>query len=117
MCLDLTTTGDGIISALQVLVAMRATGSTLSELSGAMFKLPQSLLNIDSANPVAVLDHPDVTKAIQEIERELADSGRLVVRASGTEPMIRIMVEGRDHAIVQFHAQRLARIIRALTPE
>ena len=117
MCLDLTTTGDGIISALQVLVAMRATGSTLSELSGAMFKLPQSLLSIDSANPVAVLDHPDVTKAIQEIERELADSGRLVVRASGTEPMIRIMVEGRDHAIVQFHAQRLARIIRALTPE
>ena len=117
MCLDLTTTGDGIISALQVLVAMRATGSTLSELSGAMSKLPQSLLNVNSANPVAVLNHPDVTKVIQEIERELAGSGRLVVRASGTEPVIRIMVEGRDHAIVQFHAQRLARVIRELTPE
>jgi phosphoglucosamine mutase len=113
LCLDKTTTGDGLISALQVLSIMKQTGRSLAELTAGMTRCPQVLLNVkverrfDPDTSVAVQD------AVRAIEAELKDSGRVVLRASGTEPVIRVMLEGRDEATIRTHAERLAQVVRA----
>jgi phosphoglucosamine mutase len=113
LCLDKTTTGDGLISALQVLAILKQTGRSLAELTAGMTRCPQVMVNVkveqrfDPYTSVAVQD------AVRAIEAELKDSGRVVLRASGTEPVIRVMLEGRDEATIRTHAERLAQVVRA----
>jgi phosphoglucosamine mutase len=108
ICLDLTTTGDGIISALQVLQAMVACEQGLHELKLGMRKFPQSLVNVRMDRKIDVTTMPAVQRAIARAEERLADGGRVLLRPSGTEPVIRVMVEGRDRAIVDGLAAELA---------
>ena len=111
LVLDKTTTGDGLISALQVLAIMKRTGKPLSELVAGMPKYPQTMVNVRTERRL----NPDESTAIQDAvavaEHELADKGRVVLRASGTEPVIRVMVEGEDAEQVVSLAKRLASIV------
>ncbi len=109
ICLDLTTTGDGIISALQVLETMVMCEQTLHELKLGMRKFPQTLINVRMQKKVDVMSLPSVQRAVASIEARLADSGRVLLRPSGTEPVIRVMIEGRDEKVVNELAQELAR--------
>ncbi|MDH5456599.1 MAG: phosphoglucosamine mutase [Gammaproteobacteria bacterium] len=111
LVLDKTTTGDGLISALQVLAIMKETGKRLSELVAGMPRYPQTMLNVRTDRPL----NPDTSTSIQDAvaaaEGELADRGRVVLRASGTEPVIRVMVEGEDREQVVSLAKRLATVV------
>jgi phosphoglucosamine mutase len=113
LCLDRTTTGDGIVSALQVLAIMRETGSSLAELTTGMSRYPQVLLNVAVARRVDPQTLPAVVDAVAVAESELAGAGRIVLRPSGTEPLIRVMVEGEDGALVRALAERLAAVVAA----
>jgi phosphoglucosamine mutase len=113
LCLDRTTTGDGLVTALQVLAVMQRTGLKLSELAGGMEQFPQVLLNVQIREPVNPTDDPGIRDALDSAESELGDRGRVVLRASGTEPVIRIMVEGEDRYQVSALATRLADSVRA----
>jgi len=113
LCLDRTTTGDGLVTALQVLAVMQRTGLKLSELTGGMEQFPQVLLNVQIREPVNPTDDPGIRDALDSAESELGDRGRVVLRASGTEPVIRIMVEGEDRYQVSALATRLADSVRA----
>jgi phosphoglucosamine mutase len=113
ICLDRTTTGDGVISALQVLTAMVETGKPLNELVNGMRKYPQTLLNVRVAERIDVDRSDRIQSAVREAEEELAQTGRVLLRASGTEPVIRVMVEGQDASIVKRLAQQLANEVRA----
>lgn len=108
ICLDLTTTGDGIVSALQVLEAMAAGCGSLNKTRNGMARYPQRLINVHGGNKVDVLASPIVKRAIARAEKRLAGEGRILVRPSGTEPVIRIMVEGREHPQVESVACELA---------
>ena len=96
ICLDKTTTGDGLISALQVLAVMERTGKPLSELVAGMAKYPQTMLNVRIENRMDPATSSDIQAAVSAAEQELQDTGRVVLRASGTEPVIRVMVEGEE---------------------
>jgi phosphoglucosamine mutase len=108
LCLDKTTTGDGLVSALQVLAIMKQTGSGLAELAAGMKKYPQVLLNVRIAKPFDPATEPTVSRVVEEVERRLKGRGRIVLRASGTEPVIRVMVEGSDAALVKKGAKDIA---------
>jgi phosphoglucosamine mutase len=112
LCLDRTTTGDGIITALQVLSVMQRTGKPLSELVAGMAQLPQVLLNVrlrESADPAR---DETIRECVRAVEAELGARGRVVLRASGTEPVIRVMVEGEDSQQVRRLADKLADFVR-----
>lgn len=111
--LDQTTTGDGLITALQVLAVMKRTGRKLSELAAGMPKYPQTMLNVRTAQRMDPDASPRIREAVAAAEIELADSGRIVLRASGTEPVIRVMVEGQDEDQVNSVAERLAAVVAA----
>ncbi len=111
ICLDRTTTGDGIVSALQVLAAMKDSECSLQDLLKGMEKYPQVLVNVRLAKKVDVLARKPVKEALQDAENELADRGRVLLRASGTEPLIRVMVEGQDAGQVESVAQQLADVV------
>jgi len=113
LCLDRSTTGDGIVSALQVLAVMRETGASLAELATGMTKYPQVLINVAVAKRVDPKSLPSVVSAVAAAEAELAGTGRVVLRPSGTEPLIRVMVEGEDRHVVKTIAERLAGIVKA----
>ena len=113
LCLDKTTTGDGLISALQVLAIMKRTGRTLAELTAGVARMPQILLNVRVERRFDPGTSQSVQDAVRKIEQELADRGRVVLRASGTEPVIRVMVEGRDESTTRAQAERLAAVVRA----
>ncbi len=113
LCLDKTTTGDGLISALQVLAVMKQTGAGLAELSAGMRKYPQVLLNVRVAKRFDPMREPAVVKAAQEVERRFDGRGRIVLRASGTEPLIRVMVEGYDAGLVKQGAREIASVVEA----
>src|SRR5580658_1846274 len=113
LCLDKTTTGDGLISALQVLAVMKHTGAGLAELAAGMRKYPQVLLNVRVAKRFDPLQEPAVLKAAQEVERRFDGRGRIVLRASGTEPVIRVMVEGHDADLVKKGARDIASVVEA----
>ena len=113
LCLDRTTTGDGLVCALQVLAVMKQTGRELAELAAGVRKFPQILLNVKVArrfDPTAV---PQVQAAVRRIEERMGEEGRVVLRASGTEPVIRVMVEGRDEAQTRAAAAELAEVVKA----
>jgi phosphoglucosamine mutase len=112
ICLDRTTTGDGLITALQVLAVMQRTGRALSELAAGMSQLPQVLLNVKVREPTDPAGSPSVRDAVDRVEEELGERGRVVLRASGTEPVIRVMVEGEDPQQVSQLAERLADSVR-----
>jgi len=111
ICLDKTTTGDGLVIGLQVLAVMRQTGQTLSELTAGMSRYPQKMLNVKTAERVNPDEIPAIQDAVSEAEAELQKSGRVVLRASGTEPVIRVMVEGEDENQVLTLARRLASVV------
>jgi phosphoglucosamine mutase len=108
LCLDKTTTGDGLISALQVLCVIVESGKSLAELTRGMPRFPQTLINVRTSEPVDVERSTTMQAAIRDIENKLADRGRVLVRASGTEPVVRVMVEGEDETEVSSLAAELA---------
>ena len=112
LCLDLSTTGDGIIAALQTLAPMVESGRTLRELKQGMSKLPQAMVNVEVADPSAVAVSEKVTRAVHARQRRLAGRGRVLIRPSGTEPVIRVMVESEDQAEVASIARDLAATVR-----
>ena len=109
--LDHATTGDGIVAALKVLEIMRRTGVQLSELKKAIELLPQITLNVPITHRRPFAEIPPIAQAIQQIENQLVDRGRLLVRYSGTQAMARVMVEGTDRAEIEGFARGLADLI------
>jgi phosphoglucosamine mutase len=109
--LDKTTTGDGLICALQVLEIMKISGKPLSELAAGMSKFPQTMVNVRTEKRLDLDSSSEIQAAVTAAESELAESGRIVLRASGTEPVIRVMVEGEDHDQVVSIANHLASIV------
>ena len=112
ICLDKTTTGDGIVSALQVLAEIYETGKNLHELKAGMNKYPQVLINVKISEKVDIEQVKSVQKLKQQLEKKLANNGRILLRASGTEPLIRVMVEGSDAKLVQNCAEQLAEQVK-----
>lgn len=111
ICLDQTTTGDGLISALQILAVMQRTGLRLSELTAEMPRYPQKMLNVRTERKLDPDGSESIQSAVAAAEGELAESGRVVLRASGTEPVIRVMVEGKNEHLVLDLAERLAAVV------
>ena len=111
ICLDKTTTGDGLITGLQILAIMRRTGRKLSELAAGMSKYPQTMLNVKTEKRLDPGSSSAIKDAVREVEQELAENGRVVLRASGTEPVIRVMVEGEDETQVLNLAKKLASVV------
>jgi phosphoglucosamine mutase len=117
LSLDRATTGDGLLTALQILSIMKTTRRSLAELAAGMDKLPQVLLAVQVEHRFDPASIPSIVAAQKRIERHLAGEGRVVLRASGTEPVIRVMVEGRDEAEVRTCADELAEVVRASVPQ
>ena len=111
--LDHNTTGDGLISALQILSLMKRSKKPLSELAKAMTAVPQILVNIKVKQKPVLESIPEIDRAIQENNRRLNGSGRVLIRYSGTEPLLRIMVEGEHASVVKDVADDLARVVQA----
>jgi phosphoglucosamine mutase len=112
LCLDKHSTGDGIVSALQVLTALCEEGGDLQSLLGRLELYPQQLINVPLSKGFPWKDHPDIVAAKDLVETELAGAGRVLLRASGTEPLLRVMVEGRDADRVVAAAEKLANAVR-----
>jgi len=111
LCLEQTTTGDGIVAALQVIKAVRERQESLATLKAGMTKLPQIMINVRNVT-AAVLEQPELQAAVNEVEAALAGSGRVLLRRSGTEPVVRVMVEGENERKIKAHAEQLADLIR-----
>ena len=111
---DFASTGDGELTAIQVLSLMRRDGRKLSELASAMTRYPQVMINVRVSADGKLLFYtdPEVKQAVEEAKRELGQEGRIVVRISGTEPLIRVMVEGQDDAQIRAVAERVAGVVR-----
>ncbi|CAM2753566.1 phosphoglucosamine mutase [Legionella worsleiensis] len=107
VCLDKTTTGDGIVAALQVLSIMMRQDKSLEQLTQGVTLLPQSLLNLKTDHAALLASHPQVIKAVQTMEARLKGEGRVLLRPSGTEPLLRVMIEGIDESVVKQYAQKL----------
>ncbi len=117
ICRDRTTTGDGIVAALQVLAELVRTGQGLDGLLAGMQRCPQVLVNVRLEAPLDTSSHPGIQAAVRVAEQELAGAGRVLLRPSGTEPLLRVMVEGRDPDQVERLAQMLASLVREATHE
>ena len=113
LCLDKTTTGDGLVSALQVLAVMKSTGAGLAELTAPMRRYPQVLLNVRVAGRFDPMTKPSVLAVVEAVQRRFEGRGRIVLRASGTEPVIRVMVEGADAGLVKKGAREIAAAVEA----
>ncbi|MEX2499316.1 MAG: phosphoglucosamine mutase [Wenzhouxiangellaceae bacterium] len=113
LCLDRATTGCGIVSALQVLEVLVDSDRTLASLAADMFKYPQVIINVpvDGASRGGLEQDPEISRAIRKVEHRLEGKGRVVLRPSGTEPVVRVMVEGRDRDTVQALAEQLAGVV------
>jgi phosphoglucosamine mutase len=108
LCLDRHSTGDGIISALQVLAALRRTGKTMRRLTEDLMLMPQSLINVRAAPGFDWAAHAPLQQASSAVQRDLAGRGRVLIRASGTEPVLRVMVEAADADLAESMAKRIA---------
>jgi phosphoglucosamine mutase len=104
-------TGDGTVSALQVLAAMVRSDRSLNELKKQMQKMPQTLINVPIAGKVDINQNPSIKQAVDAAEAKLADTGRVLLRPSGTEPLIRVMVEGENAEQILQLAQELADVV------
>ncbi len=113
---DCTSTGDGIVSALQVLLAIWRSGKTLAELRQGMTKLPQTMINVRVGQRFDPFQRPALAQAVERAEQRLGDTGRVLLRASGTEPLIRVMAEGQDEALIRQVAEELAEDVRQSQP-
>lgn len=111
ICLDRTSTGDGIVSALQVLSAMLRSEKSLHDLKAGMSKYPQTLINVSVTGRVD-LERAPIQEAVRAAASQLGDHGRVLLRPSGTEPVVRVMVEGADVGAVERHARELAAVVR-----
>ena len=112
ICLDKHTTGDGLVSALQVLTSIRESGRTLAELTADLALYPQVLVNVKVARGFDWKSHPSIAKAQAEVEAALAGRGRVLLRPSGTEPVLRVMVEGEPRAAIESGAQAIAAAVK-----
>jgi phosphoglucosamine mutase len=113
VCSDVTTTGDGIISALQVMLALVTADSRLHELKQGMRKLPQTMINVRLQQRIDLDADASIQEAVQSAEQELDGRGRVLLRPSGTEPVVRVMVEGEDLPLVNRLAEELAEVVEA----
>jgi len=111
VCSDVTTTGDGIVSALQVVSALSLLGSPLADAKQGMRKLPQTMINVRIAKRVSIDENETINAAVADAEVALDGKGRVLLRPSGTEPVIRVMVEGEDQPLVKSLAEQLADIV------
>ncbi|RYG67594.1 phosphoglucosamine mutase, partial [bacterium] len=116
LCLDRTTTGDALVSALQVLAVMKSSNRGLAELAAQVPRHPQVLLNVKVETRFDPQADKGVRDAVADVERRLAGKGRVVLRPSGTEPVIRVMVEGRDERQTRECAEVIAAAVRAARP-
>ncbi len=114
VCRDMTTTGDAIVAALQVLRAVSDSGNTLHELKQGMSKYPQKMINVRLKSASSIMDKPELAEAVKVAEESLAGTGRVLLRPSGTEPLIRVMVEGEDIKLVTKVCQTLAEVVEKL---
>jgi len=114
ICLDKTTTGDGIISALQVVEVMIQSGISLADLRKGMTQYPQTMINVKADRKKQVWLDKTVRKSVREAERKLADKGRVLLRPSGTEPLVRVMVEGESADIVNSICQDIANEVESV---
>ena len=112
--LDENTTGDGLLSALHLLEVMVETSKPLSELSSIMEVLPQALVNakVPSHKKEKYMDYPEIAEAIHQLEEKFAGEGRVLIRPSGTEPLVRVMIEGKDQKKIEEDAKKLADLIQ-----
>jgi phosphoglucosamine mutase len=113
LCLDVHTTGDGIVSGLQVLAALQERGEPLARARAGVERCPQVLINVRAAAPGSFEQHPRIMDAVRDVEHALGEGGRVLIRPSGTEPLVRVMVEGRDAATIERHAKALAEVVGA----
>ena len=114
ICLNKSTSGDGIIAALQVLEVMSKTGKTLLELKSKMTKYPQVLINVKTDTKVNLHKDSKLSQAINSVESKLSKTGRVLVRESGTEPLVRVMVESSSYGLAKESADELAKIIKSM---
>jgi phosphoglucosamine mutase len=112
ICLDKHTTGDGIVSALQVLEAMRESGRSLAELTAELVMYPQVLLNVAVPRGFDWKSHPSIQQASQAAEQALSGKGRVLLRPSGTEPVLRVMVEGEPREAIESAARSIADAVK-----
>ena len=112
--LDDNTTGDGLLSALHLLRVMKETGKKLSELAGVMQVMPQALCNatVPTHKKDHYMEYPEIADAIAALEKKFAGDGRVLIRPSGTEPLVRVMIEGKDQAEIDEEAKKLAELIQ-----
>ena len=111
ICLDIANTGDGIISSLQALAALVNSDQSLSDARAKMRKFPQCMINVRAESSADIIENSSVKSAISEIETKLGKNGRVLLRQSGTEPVIRVMVEGEDGDTVDRMARELSEIV------
>jgi len=111
LCSDLNTTGDGIVAALQVIRAISDSGKPLADLKLGMSKFPQTMINVRLAKKVDISSNSAINAAVAEAEQKLAGRGRVLLRPSGTEPLIRVMAEGDDQALVEQQVKAIAKIV------
>jgi phosphoglucosamine mutase len=109
---DYLFTGDGLATALHVLRTMEASGGELADLAAELTKFPQVLLNLRVREKVDLATVPEIAEAVSVVEDRLAGNGRLLVRYSGTEPLLRIMLEGRDERQIRRWGQELVDVVR-----
>lgn len=114
---DCTSTGDGIVSALQVMLAVWRSGKTLYELRCEMSRLPQVLINVRVDTRFDPDSRPDIVSAVARVEKAMGGTGRVLLRASGTEPLIRVMTEGQDEVEMKKWAEELVSVVRNSRPE
>ncbi len=112
--LDENTTGDGLLSALHLLQVIVETGKPLSELKTVMEVMPQALVNAKVPNhkKEKYMDYPEIADAIAELDKKFAGEGRVLIRPSGTEPLVRVMIEGKDQKMIDREAKKLAELIQ-----
>jgi phosphoglucosamine mutase len=112
--LDDQTTGDGLLSALRLITVMAQTGRTLSDLAGVMQVFPQVLKNVEvDASRPDFMQVPEIASVIDEVTSNLGDKGRVFVRYSGTQPLLRVMVEGPDKELTSTACDQICRVIQA----